>query len=301
MSERSQQIQVGIVFILSLVVLIAGVLWFKDFKVGGASYEVTAVFPSTSGLIKGDPVEVQGVASGKVEEISYEEGIARVTLRLNENVKLYPGTQAAIENVGIMGQKLVSLYPGPPSGDPLPPGTVLEGSYQPGIPQLMAGLGGTLLTFERFATRLDSLLALFDENQQGQLRSTLANTERMTLQLADLLEDNRRELASAIRDMSGTMAELDVALKGRGEKLGTLVDNAASASAQLDTTLATLDQAVKRMDGFMTLLESPDGTVGKALNDDQLYDDLVTTLEEARALLADVRENPRRYFKMSIF
>jgi len=301
MSERSQQIQVGAVFILSIVVLVVGVLWFKEFKVGGANYEVQVLFPSTSGLLKGDPVEVQGVASGKVMDIVYQDGRAAVTLRLSEDVRLYPGTRAVIENVGIMGQKLVAVYPGPPVGEPLPPGSVLEGSYQPGIPQLMTGLGGTLETFERFATRLDSLLVLFDESQQSQLRSTLANTERMTQQLAELLEENREELSASIRSMSRTMEELDLALEGRGEKLGNLVENAASASARLDSTLVTLDRTVGRVDRFMAKVEASEGTVGKALNDEALYNDLMSTLEEARALLADVRENPRRYFKVSIF
>jgi phospholipid/cholesterol/gamma-HCH transport system substrate-binding protein len=201
-----------------------------------------------------------------------------------------------------MGQKLVALYPGPSSaGSPLPPGSVLQGDYQPGIPQLMAGLGGTLETFERFATRLDSLLAMFDESQQSQLRSTLGNTERMNKELADLLQENRKELSSSIRNMSETMAELNLALEGRGEKLGTLVDNAASASAQLDSTLATLDRAVTRVDSFMAQVEKSEGTVGKVLSDDELYDELLSTLDQARALLADVRENPRRYFKMSLF
>ncbi len=302
MSERSQQIQVGVVFILSIIVLVAGVLWFKEFKIGGANYEVQVLFPSTSGLIKGDPVEVQGVSSGKVLDISYDNGQATVTLRISEGVKLYPGTRAVIENVGIMGQKLVALYPGPSSnGSPLPPGSVLKGEYQSGIPQLMAGLGGTLDTFERFATRLDSLLAMFDESQQSQLRSTLTNTERMTKELADLLESNRQELSSSIRNMSRTMEELNLALEGRGEKLGELVDNAATASAQLDSTLATLDQAVTRVDAFMARVENPEGSVGKVLSDDQLYEELLTTLDQARALLTDVRENPRRYFKMSLF
>ena len=301
MSERKQEIQVGIAFILAVALLVGGVLWFKEFRIGGTTYEIHVDFPTASGLVRGDPVEVQGVSSGKVEAIRYDNGKARVTLRLKKGVTLYPNTRVEIENVGIMGQKLVAVYPGPSDQPPLPSGAVLEGTYQPGIPQLMAGLGGTLGTLDRFASRLDSLLAMFDATQQGQLRRTVANTERLTGDLAALLRQNQENLSRSIRSMSRAMAELDKALANRGERLGTLVDNATSASAHLDSTLTALDRAVRRMDGLVQRVESSQGSVGKALNDEELYENLVTTLKEARALLADLRENPRRYLKVSLF
>ena len=64
-SERLRMIQVGVLFIFSILVLIAGVLWFKEFQFGQKRSVVIAEFPSTSGLIKGDNVEVSGVPSSR--------------------------------------------------------------------------------------------------------------------------------------------------------------------------------------------------------------------------------------------
>ncbi len=126
MSEQRYQVQVGIVFILAVIVLIWGVLWFKDFKIRGTTYDMKVEFDTASGLIKGDPVEVQGVPSGKVAAITFENGRSVVTMQLDDGIKLYPGTKVVLENVGIMGQKLVAVYPGPPA-EVLPPGSVPAG------------------------------------------------------------------------------------------------------------------------------------------------------------------------------
>ena len=55
------------------------------------------------------------------------------------------------------------------------------------------------------------------------------------------------------------------------------------------------------VDPLIADVESSEGTLGKLVQDKELYDELVTTLQDAKSLLQDVRENPRRYFKVSIF
>jgi phospholipid/cholesterol/gamma-HCH transport system substrate-binding protein len=55
------------------------------------------------------------------------------------------------------------------------------------------------------------------------------------------------------------------------------------------------------MDSLLARVESGKGTLGRVIQDDGLYYELVVTLRDAKALLRDVRENPKRYFKVSIF
>ena len=77
MSERKLEIQVGIVFVLALAVLVLGVLWFKSYHYRAENVKMTVVFPKTSGLVRGDPVEVLGVPSGQVAEIRTEKAAQR--------------------------------------------------------------------------------------------------------------------------------------------------------------------------------------------------------------------------------
>jgi phospholipid/cholesterol/gamma-HCH transport system substrate-binding protein len=221
-------------------------------------------------------------------------------MQLDEDIKLYPHTKVVLENVGIMGQKLVAVYPGPPA-EVLPPGSVLQGEYQPGIPQLMSSLGGSIVTFERLATRLDTLLAAFDESDQETLTRTLQNTERVTGQLADILQRNHDDLSMMLKDMQAATHELRIGMEGRGDELGVLLEGAAKASGRLDTTLVMLQQTLGRMDSMIATVDSSQGTLSQVLHDRALYDELVITVQDTRALLNDVKQNPRRYFKVSVF
>jgi len=89
---------------------------------GLAGYTVYADFPSVGGLKQGASVEIAGVKIGRVETISLVEYRARVTLRIDDSVKLQEDTIASIKTKGLIGEKYMRLSPGgsdetiPPSG-----------------------------------------------------------------------------------------------------------------------------------------------------------------------------------------
>lgn len=298
--ERRRDIQVGILFILAVAVLIMGILWFKEFRLGGQYYLARVEFENTSGLQRGDAVEVRGVSSGQVEEIVYEAGRAIVVLKLERSVEIYPETRFVIENVGIMGQKLVAVYPGP-RGTPLATDVIFRGEYQPGIPALMADLGTALDSFQGLAERLDRVMRSFEEEDDGRFHRILDNTDRLTAELAAFLKETRGELTVLVRNTNSAMENLNSALSGRGEDVGTALERASVALARLDSTLVTFDRTMGRADSLLAGVQSGEGTLGRLARDPELYDNLRRTLEEAQWLIGDMRENPRKYLKFSVF
>lgn len=298
--EKRREVQVGLLFILAVTVLIMGVLWFKEFRIGGQVYTIRVEFVNTSGLQKGDPVEVRGVTSGSVADITYEAGRAIVSLQLDNSVEIWPDTQFVIENVGIMGQKLVAIYPGSP-GEPLPSDMIFEGTFQPGIPALMADLGGALDSFERLAVRLEALLEAFDETEQGRMNRILANTEQLTKDLAEFLRSTRGDLAETVGNFNDAMRNLNSVLEGRSEDFAEALEHATAATARLDSTLVTMNRAMERADSLLAGVEAGEGTLGKLAQDERLYEELRGALSEAQALITDMKENPRKYLKFSVF
>lgn len=300
-TERSKHIEVGVLFIASITVLVIGVLWFKDFQFAKQRTELTVEFPSTSGLVKGDNVEVRGVPSGQVSEIRFEGGRALVELELDRSAEIREGTRFVIENVGIMGQKMVAVYPGEERAPVVAPGSILTGEYQAGIPQLMENLGGTLDAFGRIAVRLETIMQSFDETETGSLRRTLMSTEVMTTEMATFLRDSRGDLSGAIRNFNAAMEQLQLALDGRADTVGRMLTNTERAAAHLDSTLTSLDNATARVDSLLARTDRGEGSLGRVMNDEALYDELVLTLQETRTLLADLRANPKKYVKLSLF
>ncbi len=80
------------------------------FGLGG--YTVYAEFPTVGGLKEGASVEIAGVKVGRVEDISLNDYQARVTMRIDRDVKLQEDTIASIKTKGLIGEKYVQLSPG---------------------------------------------------------------------------------------------------------------------------------------------------------------------------------------------
>jgi phospholipid/cholesterol/gamma-HCH transport system substrate-binding protein len=301
MSERRLHAQVGFLFILSVLVLVLGILWFKEFKIRGATFRQTIEFQSTSGLVTGDPVEVKGVPSGKVVDIRFEEGLALVVVELDRTVKLYQDAHFSIESVGIMGQKMVSITPGIRKAGELSSDAIPKGEYAGGTTEVMSGVADALDTFQHIASRLDTLVTGFNTGREDQVGRTLDNLERASKDLALLLEDNRAAITQSVHSMSAAMDDIHAMLGGQGPKFQETLTQAQASTAHLDSALVGLDHTVARMDSLLARVEAGQGTVGKAFQDDAAYKEFVATLAEAKALLQDVRQNPKRYFKFSVF
>src|SRR5512141_558060 len=107
--KRYGELQIGITVIIAAILLVFGVLWFQGFTTRKDTFDLTVYFPQVSGLDKGDPVEVAGVVQGKVKEIAYERGRARLVLAIAKKTDLYEDTRVRITNYGMMGQKFVAI------------------------------------------------------------------------------------------------------------------------------------------------------------------------------------------------
>lgn len=123
MSRKNVEIGVG-VFVLAGVLALA----YLSIQLGGldifdaGTYEVSAKFTNATGLRRGAPVEMAGVRIGRVSGISLDGEDAKLTLRLDESVRLSRDSIASIRTKGILGDKYVSISQGgaerliPPGG-----------------------------------------------------------------------------------------------------------------------------------------------------------------------------------------
>ena len=105
---------------------------------GAAGYTVSADFPSVAGLKVGDPVEIAGVRIGRVDSLGLsEDDRARLTLRVNDGVKLQEDAIASVRARGLIGDKFVLISPG--ASDKFIPrgGRIRETESPPDIPDLI--------------------------------------------------------------------------------------------------------------------------------------------------------------------
>ena len=115
MKRINIEVIVGIFFV-------AGVIAFAwlTIMLGGKSiinnsnYELTARFTSTAGLKSGAPIEIAGVAVGRITAIDFDPEAYQsvVTLSLRPDVQIQEDAIASVRSTGLIGGKVLQISPG---------------------------------------------------------------------------------------------------------------------------------------------------------------------------------------------
>ena len=302
--RRRDEVLVGILMTVALVVVIVGTLWLAR---GGlaSGYPLHTQFPWGAGLKQGQPVLLAGVNIGYVDDVQLRtDGWLDVTLRVNEDYAVPDGSTATVVPIGIFGDMAVALTPperlvarsGPelPAYDAYDVGdTIPAGAPAPGLQDLIVRMD----TIARNLTDVTQAveLQLVQGGGLADLRSTLAATNRFVLTLNTVLAEQARELSLATAALRRTASSIDSAmvdstmraLHATSTNLAALTNELAIASTALTSVLAKVDSGT--------------GTLGQLVNDATLYRDVRMLTTRIDSLVADFKANPGRYIKFSIF
>jgi phospholipid/cholesterol/gamma-HCH transport system substrate-binding protein len=284
METRANHVWVGAVTLALLALLAAFIIWIA--RLGEGEHQRFDIFfnQSVDGLAQGSKVSIAGVPVGKVEDIELwkkDPAFVRVRIGVKRDVPITVGTTATMQGsfTGTADIQLEGAIKGAPLiREPGPEGV-------PVIPTKQGGLGAILsnapLLLERLATLTDRLnLLLSDENQKS-IRGILANTDRMTGDLADAtpqVKQTLAELQGTLHQATQTLARFE-GVAGRADQM--LGDNGNSLAHDLRQTLQSAKAAADQLQGAL-------GDARPAVR--QLSG---STLPEAEAAIRDLRATTR--------
>ncbi len=78
-------------------------------------------------------------------------------------------------------------------------------------------------------------------------------------------------------------------------------DLLAAASKGVEAVGDQLQRTLSDLDGILRNLQAGRGSVGRAMKDEELYDNLNETVLLLKKLLEDIQANPKKYFTIRIF
>ncbi len=284
METRANHVWVGAVTLLLLAVTAAFVVWIARLNEGVQNEYDIFFRQSVNGLAKGTGVAFAGVPVGKIDKIELwkkDPSFVRVRISVDEDVPILVGTTASIQGsfTGVSDIQLEGAVKGaPPINEPGPEGV-------PVIPTRNGGLGAILnsapLLMERLATLTERLNLLLSDENQTSFRGILANTDRLTGNLAAAspqVKATLAELQGTLKQATATLASID---KVAGTADHLLGDESGSLARELRNTLRSATAAATELDA--------------ALNDARpaMRQLSSSTLPAADAALRDLRETSR--------
>lgn len=269
--KYSREFKVGVLAIVCLGILYFGFNFLKGVNIFSPTKVYVGTFERINGLTAQAPVYIKGYQVGLVESIQYDfkqNPAFTVNVSIDKTIELPRGTQMALVADGLLGGGAIELQlPTMPNrAMPYQKGDTLPTHIVPGlVDNLQTGL---LANLDSLLNQANILLAsLNSEVEEGSLRNTLRNVERIT---NDLTVSSRDIRSLTHKQLPALMTKVDSTMVGLQEIVSDVnAANIQQTIGNVDNTINTLNAA----------LQSQDGTLGLLLNDKELYDNLNGALQ----------------------
>lgn len=262
-------------------------------------YILTTSVANAGGIRRGDPIQMRGVNIGRILRFKISPQGVAITLEIEGEYDIPADSRVQLKSGGLLQGMVADVAPGV-SDKYLRHGDTLPGGAEEGV--LEAG--------SRIATKMETVIGRMESLLS---QDTIQSVHESTSELQQLL----KALSAAVGEQRRELTALTGSLKRNADGLERV-----TAGPELTRTVKRLDELTLRMDGVMASLESSshsvetvlsrmergEGTLGRLSTDETLYQNLseaALNIKEATAnvnkLTEEIRRNPKRYLKLSVF
>ncbi|MFC2127583.1 MlaD family protein [Bacteroidota bacterium] len=305
MIKFSRELKTGIVAIVITAVFLWGYSFLKGHNLfEGPSNSYYTEYNNVQGLNTASAVTINGFEVGKVIGIEFNEkaekrGQLVVEFTVESDFQFDKNSIAKIYSASLMGGKSLAIIPSY-DGEVAVPGDYLKGEIES---DMFSSVGEKLnplqAKLESVIVSADSLLvhvnSVFDEelrmnikNIISKMNATMTNLESMTVTTDMIVVENRKSIKTSVENtktITGNFAKLS----------DTLVN------ANIGQLIAKIEATVDNLHTVTEGITNGEGTVGKLMKDDAVYNNLDNASKELEELIRDLKLHPKRYVHFSVF
>jgi phospholipid/cholesterol/gamma-HCH transport system substrate-binding protein len=134
------------------------------------------------------------------------------------------------------------------------------------------------------------------------VKQALGNIAHTTQNLDTLMTSQRNNLSRIIRNVESISSNL----KQNNDKITNILTNFSDlsdslAKARIPYTIGQVNKAITDLDSILLKINKGEGSVGQLLNNEQLYNEVEKAARDLNLLLEDIKKNPGKYVKVSVF
>jgi len=311
-----KEIKVGFIFVVATAILIWGLMYLKGLELLKTSRTFYAVYDQVNGLVAANPVSIKGLKVGQVKKLYFNPNDPSkiiVELYILGDYPIAKNSSARIFSSSLLGSPEVEIIPGnarelAASGDTL-------------LSQIEATLGQEVnkqllplkVKAENLIGSIDSIAVIvqqvLNKNTRENLveaiehvKQTLGNIASATHNLDTLMSSQRNNLSEIITNVESISSNL----KQNNDKITNILTNFSNLSdsltkARIPNTLAQVNKAITDLDSLLLKINKGEGSLGQLLSNEQLYKEVEKAARDLNLLLADIKANPSKYVKVSVF
>lgn len=286
-----KEIILSIIGLATLALFIWGVNFLKGKDIFSKQQRFYAIYPRVDGLIESHPVSVNGVKIGQVNRIMFlpdKSGQVLVECITGNQLDIPVNSRAVLSPTGLLGG--------------------FEIVIELGDAKTFISNRDTLTG--HIKTSLQDEIGMHIKPIKEQAEGVLARLDTLIGSLNGMMNQGlATRVSTGLDDLNKTLKNVESVtgnIRAHEETIANIIANLSSFS---DTIAAlelvkTLDKAAVSMEALsqiMSGVKEGEGTVGLLLNDSNLYKRLESSSHQLEILLEDIRQNPKKYFSVSVF
>ncbi len=298
--EGRRQVRIGMFVLAGMAATLFLLFLLTDPSTFRGRYKITTAVEEVLGLRNGDPVQMRGVTIGRVAgfELEREGEKVLVTLEVEGRWLIPEGSSTRLVLPSLMGPRTVEIVPGPGPGT-IDPGGLLPGTAVKGILDDTESLG------EMGQVVLDKISELLSPENLDAISGSLEGLDKLVGELSNIVDVFESESGGVEELMQSLRSAADGLAEATGPELRESLTNTLAGAdtlvGRLNATSEHFERVIASIETILTRIQEGQGTLGRLWASDTLYTSLESTFESARLLLDDIRENPGRYFNVSVF
>jgi len=288
----TKEVRIGLAFVVALALFIYGANFLKGIDLFSPTKTYFLTYDNLDGLVVSNGVFIKGYKVGQVKDIKYDfkkEHPFTVEIIVNDDIDIPQGSIAYLYDASMLGGKGINLV---------------------------------LSDAETYHKNKDMLTTDVEVGLFGQLaevvpdlKKTVADADSAIVSVNNLI--NSDEIKNTIANINGSVGEvksmtthLNYMIKVKFPPILNNVDSICgdvkNISSQLSEAdykkiMTGLDTTMQNLQELTEKINSPEGTVGQLLTNPSLYNKIDQTVENANALVVDLKQNPKRYVHFSVF
>lgn len=316
MVKIRKEFKVGVVFVIATAILIWGLMYLKGLELLKTSRTFYAVYDHVNGLVAANPISIKGMKVGQVKKLYFDPrnpGKIIVELYILGDYPITKSSYAKIYSSSLLGAPAIEIIPGNSGALAKDGDTLLSQTEATLTEEVNRQILPLKTKAESLIGSIDSIASILQEvlnkNTRDNLveaiehvKESLMNIAHATYHLDTLVVSQRSNLSRIIANVESISSNL----RKNNEKVTNILNNFSNLSdslarARIPQTLLQVNHAVAGLDTVLMRINRGEGSMGQLISNDKLYNELEKAARDLNLLMEDIRKNPSRYVKVSVF
>lgn len=292
----SKEFRIGLIALVAGALMYYGFNYLKGTDVFSQTNRYFVKYAHINGLAPGSPVNIQGVQVGRVSSLTFNQKRQNIVVALDiqGDIELGDSTVAELASAGFLGGEIIILKEKIDS-TLLIPGDTLIAVFDRGLSEILDKAEPFADNLTLTVTRINEILVGM-EGFGDTLTMAISNMSRLTVKIIETLDRNDEKIDSTFSAINRLTDQLNKSI----EPLRPMLENMEALSdslknSEFKATIASTNQLLQNLNSTLDSLKSEQGTLGRLMSDDSLYNSLNKTMVDLDKLLIHFNNYPKDF------